>query len=176
MLLLGTGLGIGLGLSESAPATNVTPAGMAGAGLLKAIYPPPVGEGMGLVRSGCPSLSGVNGSAVPRLGQLAKALHDLGGSRRQALAASDPAFWPMVPPAGGRRTSWGSVSELIPLLRITRANATGYKLLISHCGVKTVARSWIATICGPQECDPGLSSEAVFIDRLGHWLVVYIYP
>jgi hypothetical protein len=139
-------------------------------------------------QSGCPSLAGVDSSAQPSLDQLAQALYDLGGSQTEALQVTDPAFWPMILTnkygiyyGGGSRT----VSQLVSLLVVTRASQSGYAFLVSHCGYRTVASSWIAQVCinpsgltGAQACDayPALAAEVVFIDRLGHWLIVYSYP
>ncbi|MGD0321726.1 MAG: hypothetical protein ABSC00_09030 [Acidimicrobiales bacterium] len=152
------------------------------------IYPAPVSPGMGDYRSGCPSLAGVDSSARPSLDQLAQALFDLGGSQTEALQVTDPAFWPMILTnkygtyyGGGSRP----VSQLVSLLVVTPASQSGYVFLVSHCGYPTTASSWIAQICtnpdgrtGARACDsyPALATEVVFIDRLGHWLIVYSYP
>jgi hypothetical protein len=143
---------------------------------------------MGDLRSGCPSLAGVDASAQPSLDELAQALYDLGGSQTEALRASDPAYWPMILTdkygiyyGGGSR----SVPQLVSLLVVTPALQSGYAFLVSRCGYQTVASSWIAQICtnpsgltGARACDayPALATEVTFIDRLGHWLIVYSYP
>jgi hypothetical protein len=144
---------------------------------------------MGDDRSGCPSLAGVDASAQPSLDELAQALYDLGGSQTEALEVTDPAFWPMIlTDKYGIYYGRGSrpVSQLVPLLVVTPASQSGsYASLVSHCGYQTVASSWIAQICtnpsgltGARACNayPALATEVVFIDRLGHWLIVYSYP
>ncbi len=152
-----------------------------------AVYPAPISEGMGDARSGCPSLSGVEASRQPSFRQLAVAIFDLGGSRTEALKASDPAFWPMIlTKRYGTYYGRGSppVTELAPRLLVVRASQSSYEALIAHCGSKTVASSWIAQVChvssgqtAAQGCaaDPALAGKVVFIDRLGHWLITYVY-
>ena len=77
------------------------------------------------------------------------------------------------------------VTQLVSRLFVTRASQSGYEDLVIHCGATTVASSWIAQVCvvshgetAAQGCaaDPALAGEYVFIDRLGHWLIVYEYP
>lgn len=188
----GFGVLLFIALSVAMGTMTLVPASGAVAGIRRSqtelptrIYPKPISLDMGDTRSGCPSLSGLNGAARPRLGQLADALRALGGPRRMAMSASDPAFWPEI--RGGRfgtgAGGWPPEPHLVARLSVQRAASSGYKVLINHCGAKTVADSWIAGICTPsetttgtQECDPGLTESVVFIDRLGHWLIVYLYP
>lgn len=149
------------------------------------VYPAPISRGEGDVRSGCPSLSGVETSAQPSLNELAQAIHDLGGSRAEALRATDPAFWPMiVTNKFGSYYGRGSpsITQLVSRLVATRTSQSGYEDLVLHCGSATVASTWIVQLCevphgqtAAQGCaaDPALAEKFVFLDRLGHWLIVY---
>ncbi len=152
------------------------------------VYPAPISAGEGSLRSGCPSLSGVNDSAQPSMDELAQALYDLGGSKTEALRATDPAFWPMIlTNKYGTYYGQGSqpVTQLVSRLLVTRASQSGYEDLISHCGSATVASSWIVQVCvvshgqtAAQGCaaNPALAGKYALIDRLTHWLIVYEYP
>lgn len=99
------------------------------------------------------------------------------GDRNAALHAADRAIWSTVlteyrtPNNPDRHGFLARQIEVQPALN----NVYGAGLS-RMCGRWTVARSWTVEFCGStvksfSNCDPGLTSTDLFLDRRGHWLL-----
>jgi hypothetical protein len=131
--------------------------------------------------SGCPDLAGVSTTTQLSRTGLAKLLDQLGGSRNDAVEASDPNYWPFILLNNG---DWAHFQSVPPgQLVITRLLGSGYAGLAQHCGKAVVSRLWLGQLCNglspfvvKGQCrEPALAAEVLFLDRRGRWLVVYTY-
>lgn len=125
----------------------------------------------------CPNGEGLEESPPPRPEEVLALLQALRSedpiTQRQA---TDPAFWPLLPPVG--KPAWSADVSPETLMKPRPGIEAPYgELLRNGCGDEVIKRTWWVEVCPGPCADPrvaaqeSLKGHLFLIRRRGHWLI-----